>query len=1261
MIKKICLLFIGLLFITPVLADENVQITNLSILTEREYIVLEENNQLQLELNVVPENADTSDLEWYSSDESIASVDENGLITAHTYGEVMIGIRNAYIEDFFNLSVISEPKKVLNTFVKKFSNISVYDYLSKKLANNSSFLNDYVAYYVVPTITDSRITYTYTYDRNGYTDSYGYSVYYNLTFSIEDVDGSIYSKTINNALSFKVADNIDEEDKIELPDLLVTSLSDTITIDIGENLNNIYENITDRDTLIFNVTDVSNKFKQRYLVDLLNGYKVGYRMVYYERKMVTIEGGNEYEVPYDVRDDELLQQHIRSNWPYAIRYLSYTYNQELTDEYEFDHDNMGIYDFTNGNGRVIPVIIYREELTLSDIEIVSPITKIPLDPNNYELELKVNRVPTNAVYEIVNWQSSNTSVLTVNSDGVVKPVGLGYAVIRACDETGLICDTIEIEVISKSENYLVDANRYLYLYNDDLLYFLVNKQLKPIASNVSKIFDDYYLTNENKLYYVTKSYSNGSITGVSEISFIASGVKDFYYNGLLTTNDELYEFSNRTVGDKVFDNVKDYYSGMILTINNELYVYNNYYLGTSINNGEYISTPILIARNVKEIGPSHYLTQDGKLYVVNGNLPEPILFDTDVSSIEYFKDNAEYIYKKDNTYVYGKYSILDGELNIHSKNTSNAKKIVVNTAYIQYYENRHDFIIIDENNQFCNRKICFENIKDVAVLDYADNSTIYYITRDNKLYYIPTKLYYDKSYLIASNVDSFLFDAIIKTESNDYFRMSNWDQFPYQLYRSSSPYIIASSVSFNENMKTDITVGESITMKGKIIPTNANNNDITWSVDNTSLANINNNGLLIAKKSGVVTVYATTGDNIVSEYKINIHSTANSVTIENKQKEYYLLSYYFGSNNFIDLSAIVGPSDVIDREVVWSTDDSTTDYIRFESQYTAGMESSPVRIYETGFVGDVTIYAKTKDGKYQDSIKIKIIRGYQNVDFNNIYLNLHYNDIYYLSPESFTPSDFDLSYITYESNDNNIYIDNNNYLHALNVGNYTIKTYIFGNEYKEINVYVTDEELFDTNLIALDCQTETVNPGDTLTCNLIINNNSSVKEIAALLKFSDDGLSPTFVPNFHYPYESYSMYPNQDRKYINFQYIFDEPLAPNDNSVIIGSFIFPIDQYYLHDEFFMLIKDIVVYSEDNSDYNLPSIKASVNVSGPHYRKGDLNKNGRIDLQDIIILLKLYLGSIAMDDFNSIIGDLDDNGNIGLSDIIALLKTYLNGN
>lgn len=71
------------------------------------------------------------------------------------------------------------------------------------------------------------------------------------------------------------------------------------------------------------------------------------------------------------------------------------------------------------------------------------------------------------------------------------------------------------------------------------------------------------------------------------------------------------------------------------------------------------------------------------------------------------------------------------------------------------------------------------------------------------------------------------------------------------------------------------------------------------------------------------------------------------------------------------------------------------------------------------------------------------------------------------------------------------------------------------------------------------------------------------------------------------------------------------------------------------------------------------MKIAPQGSEPPIMTGDMNGNGRIDLSDIIALLKKYLSGDATN-ADLAVGDMDHNGSIGLRDIILLLKEYLKG-
>lgn len=74
-----------------------------------------------------------------------------------------------------------------------------------------------------------------------------------------------------------------------------------------------------------------------------------------------------------------------------------------------------------------------------------------------------------------------------------------------------------------------------------------------------------------------------------------------------------------------------------------------------------------------------------------------------------------------------------------------------------------------------------------------------------------------------------------------------------------------------------------------------------------------------------------------------------------------------------------------------------------------------------------------------------------------------------------------------------------------------------------------------------------------------------------------------------------------------------------------------------------------------------NLSAAITVNVTSYLKGDLNKNNKIDLPDVIHLLKRYLNVVETTAEDITIGDMNEDGSIGLADIILLLRIYLGVN
>ena len=101
-----------------------------------------------------------------------------------------------------------------------------------------------------------------------------------------------------------------------------------------------------------------------------------------------------------------------------------------------------------------------------------------------------------------------------------------------------------------------------------------------------------------------------------------------------------------------------------------------------------------------------------------------------------------------------------------------------------------------------------------------------------------------------------------------------------------------------------------------------------------------------------------------------------------------------------------------------------------------------------------------------------------------------------------------------------------------------------------------------------------------------------------------------------------------------------------------------------------LIKDSDYTISYSSNLNIGTAYISIYGSGNYsgyigktfeiveVEPGDLNRNGKIDLSDVIISLKCYLGIEELPEKDIYIADIDEDDSLTLKDVILLLKKYL---
>jgi uncharacterized protein YjdB len=119
------------------------------------------------------------------------------------------------------------------------------------------------------------------------------------------------------------------------------------------------------------------------------------------------------------------------------------------------------------------------------------------------------------------------------------------------------------------------------------------------------------------------------------------------------------------------------------------------------------------------------------------------------------------------------------------------------------------------------------------------------------------------------------------------------------------------------------TPSGSLQMIATILPVNANNQSVTWSVNNTSIATINaSNGLLTALADGSVTVTATANDGSGISGSAVITISNQTVLVTSVQVQGQNGIDYINTNaGTLQMIATVLPTSATNQSVTWSVDD----------------------------------------------------------------------------------------------------------------------------------------------------------------------------------------------------------------------------------------------------------------------------------------------------------------------------------------------------
>ena len=164
-----------------------------------------------------------------------------------------------------------------------------------------------------------------------------------------------------------------------------------------------------------------------------------------------------------------------------------------------------------------------------------------------------------------------------------------------------------------------------------------------------------------------------------------------------------------------------------------------------------------------------------------------------------------------------------------------------------------------------------------------------------------------------------------------------------------------------------LTEGDSYQLKATVSPINATNQNVTWKSSNSNVADVDQEGLVVAVKAGTATITVTTEEgNKTAICTVTVKSGEISVTSVKLNKN--TLSLVVSKHE--TLIATITPANATNKAVVWSSSDSSVAEVHSSGLVIACSE------------GTAIITVTTVDGNKKDSCKVTVEKVENNINAN---------------------------------------------------------------------------------------------------------------------------------------------------------------------------------------------------------------------------------------------------------------------------------------
>ena len=243
--------------------------------------------------------------------------------------------------------------------------------------------------------------------------------------------------------------------------------------------------------------------------------------------------------------------------------------------------------------------------------------------------------------------------------------------------------------------------------------------------------------------------------------------------------------------------------------------------------------------------------------------------------------------------------------------------------------------------------------------------------------------------------------------------------------QTDGDWVPVESVTLNRT-SAELKAGESLTLTATVLPENATDKTVTWSSSDTSIASVDQNGLVTALTGGNVTITAKAGEKTAS-CEVNI-----TVPVENVSLDRTSVSLEEGRTT--TLIATVSPADATDKSISWVSSNTSVATVSNTGIVTALVE------------GDVVITA-TAGGKSASCTVsvVALVIPVESVSLSQTFAELKEGETLALTAAVLPENATDKT-VTWSSSDASIAsVDQNGLVTAIKIGETTIDA-VAGNE-----------------------------------------------------------------------------------------------------------------------------------------------------------------------------------------------------------------------